>query len=150
MVHRAVSLTLAAWDKQSSLARRVHLILGFDKTENPRRGRALLATLALGTFAAAIFLSGAPELVSFRAPEVYSTTPIVAQDAVPSKSLYHEAVFRPGQTFAQSHDVAARASAKAQKASFTKPVKKATAHSDVRQHRRVEMQKLQSMLVVTG
>jgi len=74
----------------------------------------------------------------------------VAQDAVHAKSLYHEAVFHPEQTFAQSHDVAARASAKAQNASFTKPVKKLTAvHSAVRQQRRPEMQKLQSMLVVT-
>ena len=149
IVHRAVSLTLAAWDKQSSLARRVHLILGFDKTQNPRRGRALLATLALGTFAAAIFLSGAPQLVSFQAPDVYSTTPMAAEGAGPSKSLYHEAVFRPGQTFAQSHDVAARVPAKAQKASFTKPVKKATAHSAVRQQRRPDRQRLQGMLVVT-
>ena len=53
LTRRAVSLTLAAWENQSSLARRVHLILGFDKALNPRRGRALLATLASGTFVAA-------------------------------------------------------------------------------------------------
>jgi beta-lactamase regulating signal transducer with metallopeptidase domain len=147
IAHRAVALTLAAWEKQSTLARRVHLILGFDKTLNQRRGRALLTTLALGTFAAAIFLSGAPQLVSFRAPDIDQSTPMVAEHPVPSRLLYREAVFHPQETLAQSHEVTSRVSAKTQNASLTKSVMKTKIH--IRQQPKSAAQNLQGVLVVT-
>jgi beta-lactamase regulating signal transducer with metallopeptidase domain len=148
MAHRAAALTLAAWDKQSSLARRVHLILGIDKTVNPRTGRALLTTLAFGTFAAAIFLSSAPQLISFRAPEIYTAAPIVAENSVPSRSLYREAVFHPGQAVAHSQDLTAGVTVDARKVSFTKPARKATVRTA--DHRsKPAVQTLQGVLLVT-
>ncbi len=146
IAHRAVSLTLAAWDKQSSLARRVHLILRLDKTSNPRRGRAMLTTLALCTFAAAIFLSGSPQLVSFRSPEIYSTTPTLAQYSGPSKALYREAVFHPGPTHLQSHELTPQVAPDTDNVSSTK---KAKIRPAVHQRRKPAIDKIQEYLVVT-
>jgi beta-lactamase regulating signal transducer with metallopeptidase domain len=146
---RAVSLTLAAWDKQSSLARRVHLILGFDRALDPRRGRALLATLALGTFAAVVFLSGSPQLVSFRALEIDATAPMVAQHSIPSHAMYREAVFHPDATRAQSHELTPHVLTNTASVPHSKIVKKAKIRAVVRQPRKQRIEALQGWLVVT-
>ena len=147
LARRAVSLTLAAWENQSSLARRVHLILGFDKALNPRRGRALLATLASGTFAAAIFLSASPQLVSFRSQDVDATTPTVAQHSTPPKAMYREAVFHPDAARAQSHELTAHIAPDTQSA--TKPANKSTIRAAVQQRHKAPIDRLQGWLVVT-
>jgi hypothetical protein len=145
LARRAVSLTLAAWEGRSSLARRVHLILGFDKSQNPRRGRALLGTLALGTFAAAVILSGSPQLVSFSAPDVDAMTPIAAQ--LPYKTMYREAVFHPGAARVQSHEFSTSLVSGIESA--TKLANKSKARAAVHQRHNAPINGPQGWLVVT-
>jgi beta-lactamase regulating signal transducer with metallopeptidase domain len=148
LARRAVSLTLAAWENQSSLARRVHLILGFDRGLNPRRGRSLLATLALGTLGAAIFLSGSPQLVSFGTTDS-DAVPIVAQHSIPPNAMYREAVFHTDARLAQAHELTAHVAAKTENVSLTTARKKAKIRPAVHHLLKPQIEGLQGWLVVT-
>jgi beta-lactamase regulating signal transducer with metallopeptidase domain len=62
---RSLALSLAAWSRQSELARRVHNLLRPMRTMSPLQARASITLLTLGLAAGAAEMARAPHLISF-------------------------------------------------------------------------------------
>ncbi len=62
---RSVALSLAAWSRQSELARRIHSLLRPIGTMSPLQARASITLLTLGLAAGAAEMARAPHLISF-------------------------------------------------------------------------------------
>ena len=62
---RSLALSLAAWSRQSELARRIHTLLRPMRTMSPLQARASITLLTLGLVTGAAEMARAPHLVSF-------------------------------------------------------------------------------------
>ena len=62
---RSLALSLAAWSRQSELARRIHTLLRPIRTMSPLQARASITLLTLGLATGAVEMARAPHLISF-------------------------------------------------------------------------------------
>jgi beta-lactamase regulating signal transducer with metallopeptidase domain len=62
---RTLALSLAAWSRQSELARRIHTLLRPMRTMSPLQARASITLLTLGLATGAVEMARAPHLISF-------------------------------------------------------------------------------------
>jgi beta-lactamase regulating signal transducer with metallopeptidase domain len=96
--HRALSLTLGAWERQSELARRVHSILQRSEPMGRTQSRVLLAVLTLALFGGAAELSRCPQFVSFSNPATSLQTVAAAPQYQPvvstSATAAHETLLK--------------------------------------------------------
>jgi beta-lactamase regulating signal transducer with metallopeptidase domain len=93
--HRAMSLSLGAWEKQSELSRRVHNILRHAEGMSRPQAALLLGGVALTLFGSTSGLVHAPQLISFSGsqPALQAETP-----SLPTGSAFHTVAFHPNAT----------------------------------------------------
>jgi beta-lactamase regulating signal transducer with metallopeptidase domain len=73
---RSLALSLAAWSRQSELARRIHTLLRPMRTMSPLQARASITLLTLGLATGAAEMARAPHLISFTDATDAITAPI--------------------------------------------------------------------------
>jgi BlaR1 peptidase M56 len=89
--HRAMSLSLGAWEKQSELSRRVHNILRHAEGMSRPQATVVLGVLVLALFGGATGLVRCPQFVSFSGPQ-----PAIRAEARPSTATeFHNVIFNP-------------------------------------------------------
>jgi beta-lactamase regulating signal transducer with metallopeptidase domain len=99
---RRVSLSLAAWGRESELSRRVHRILRWGEGMGRTQARVVFSMLVLAVLGGAAEMSRCPQLISF-SPASFSpaSLPQAAQavqhekQALPSTGGYQNVVFHP-------------------------------------------------------
>ena len=91
---RSAALSLGAWEKRSQLAGRIENILGGSAILGPRRARAMMALLVLGTVAGAVKLGGSAQLVSFAPSQASRPVEEAVQRGI-SGARYRDVVFHP-------------------------------------------------------
>jgi hypothetical protein len=94
---RRVSLSLAAWGRESELSRRVHRILRWGEGMGRTQARVVFSLLVLGVLGGAAEMSRCPQLVSFAPvslPQAAMNLQGEAQ-ALPSTGSYQNVVFHP-------------------------------------------------------
>jgi hypothetical protein len=101
LARRSVSLSLGAWERQSELARRIHIILRRGESMNQRQARMVLSGMVLVLVAGAAGLSRCPQLVSFSARSAavgaIADSPAQMQSERLPAAEYRPVVFHPSE-----------------------------------------------------
>jgi beta-lactamase regulating signal transducer with metallopeptidase domain len=124
---RSLALSLAAWSRQSELARRIHSLLRPIGTMSPLQARASITLLTLGLAAGAAEMARAPHLISFTDAADAITAPIQQAAATMSQPTAHATLVSFTET-AQPHETLL-------KAVMPQPTTKARAHKPHNQPR---------------
>ncbi len=90
--HRAMSLSLGAWEKQSELSRRVHNILRHAEGMSRPQAALVLGAVVLALFGSTSGLVRSPQLISFSGPQ--PTLHAEAQ-SMPTAPEFHPVAFHP-------------------------------------------------------
>ena len=86
---RSLALSLAAWSRQSELARRIHTLLRPMRTMSPLQARASITLLTLGLVTGAAEMARAPHLISFTDAADAITAPIKQATATIDQPATH-------------------------------------------------------------
>jgi beta-lactamase regulating signal transducer with metallopeptidase domain len=86
---RSLALSLAAWSRQSELARRIHTLLRPMRTMSPLQARASITLLTLGLVTGAAEMARAPHLISFTDAADAITAPIKQATATINQPATH-------------------------------------------------------------
>jgi BlaR1 peptidase M56 len=106
---RRVSLSLAAWERESELSRRVYRILRWGEGMGRTQARVVFSLLVLAVLGGAAELSRCPQLVSF-SPVALPQATLASQHegrVLPSAGGYQNVVFHPSSA---SHETLLKAS----------------------------------------
>ncbi len=95
---RAAALSLAAWEKKSELARRVHSILRAGERMGRTQARVVMSVLVLGLLGGSAELARCPQLVSFSRAALPVTDQ--AQSFSEAGAMYRPVAFHPSRNAA--------------------------------------------------
>lgn len=118
LLHRRVALSLAAWSRQSELARRVHHLLKPAGGVSRWRVRLAAALICVGLVAGAAGMAGSPHLLSFTdsaAPVAQATAvvansgsmravPVVYRPTAPAHAVLLKAITTPRKAHRAKHN----------------------------------------------
>ena len=95
--HRAMSLSLGAWEKQSELSRRVHNILRHAEGMSRPQAALVLGSVALSLVGGATGLLHCPQFISFSGPQT-AIAAVRAEAQVSPAAEFHTVAFHPSAT----------------------------------------------------
>ena len=138
---RAVSLSLGAWERRSELARRIHSILQRSEGMSRTQARVVVGVMAVALLGGATELARCPRIVSFSAPELDASAPLVESASSMLPALSYQPVV--ARTTARSTDPAHETLLKASMPSFSSVASSET-RSDYAQSNEAQSNEAQS------